>query len=220
MPGLFITGTDTDVGKTYIAAEIARQLTERGLSVAVYKPVASGCRWVDGELISDDAIALWEAAGRPGTLRDVCPQCFEAPVAPSVAAQMAGRDVDQELLRRGLSKWSGYDFMIVEGVGGLMSPISNDDFVADLADEFQYPLLVVAANRIGVVNQTLQTLITASVFRDGLSVTGVILNDCHSSAPDDASQASNLDQLRQYCVPPVIDHVTHGGTLDGVDWLF
>ena len=217
MAGLFITGTDTEVGKTYVASEIARQLTQRGLSVGVYKPVASGCRWVDGELVSDDAVSLWEAAGRPRTLRDVCPQCFEAPLAPPLAAAAAGEVVDQAKLREGLAPWTKSDFLVVEGAGGLMSPLSNEDFVADLAHDFQMPLIVVAANRIGVVNQTLQTLITASVFRDGLDVTGVILNDVEATTQD-MSRDSNLEQLRQYCVPPVLDHIAHGGSLENVDW--
>lgn len=225
MPGLFITGTDTDVGKTHVAAEIARQLTGQGLSVGVYKPVASGCRWVDGELISDDAVALWEAAGRPRTLRDVCPQCFEAALAPPLAARAAGAAVNPGLLRAGLAVWDGCDFLIVEGVGGLMSPISDEEFVRDLAYDFQLPMLVVAANRIGVVNQTLQTLITASTFREGLELTGVVLNDV-TPRNDDCSRDSNYKQLQRHCgppviarVPPVLAHVAFGGTIEGVDWL-
>ena len=83
-PGLFITGTDTGVGKTYVAALIARSLAASGRRVGVYKPAASGCpRDPDGRLVSGDAVALWEAAGQPGELEYVCPQCFAAPLGPA-----------------------------------------------------------------------------------------------------------------------------------------
>ena len=110
--GLFITGTDTGVGKTHVAAMIARSLCAAGRRVGVYKPAASGCRRpadgdpADGEgLISDDAVALWNAAGRPGELRQVCPQCFEAPLAPHLAAAREGKCVDPDLLRSGIDYW-------------------------------------------------------------------------------------------------------------------
>src|SRR5688572_27332873 len=100
--GLFITGTDTGVGKTYVAALIAGALVTAGRTVGVYKPTASGCRREGGELISDDAVALWEAAGRPGELERACPQRFAAPLAPHLAARAEGREVDAALLRSGL----------------------------------------------------------------------------------------------------------------------
>ena len=78
--GLFITGTGTGVGKTYVAALIARSLVAAGKRVGVYKPVASGCELQTGELVSPDAVTLWEAAGKPGTLQQVCPQRFAAPL--------------------------------------------------------------------------------------------------------------------------------------------
>jgi dethiobiotin synthetase len=103
--GLFITGTGTGVGKTYVASLIARALRATGRRVGVYKPVASGCDLVDGELVSPDAVALWEAAGRPGTLDQVCPQRFAAPLAPHLAARAEGKRVDCGLLLRSLGFW-------------------------------------------------------------------------------------------------------------------
>jgi dethiobiotin synthetase len=216
--GLFITGNDTDVGKTYVTAEIARLLVERGMSVGVYKPVASGCRRVDGQLVSADAVALWEAAGRPKSLDAVCPQRFEAPLAPPLAAAAEGRQVDSALIRRGLEVWSGCDFLLVEGVGGIMSPISDDEYVGDIASDINLPLLMVIANRIGAVNQALQSIVTASVFREGLPVQGLVLNDA-TIDNGDPSRTSNLEQLRLHCVPPVLAHVPHAGQLANVDWL-
>ncbi|HEX3869295.1 MAG TPA: dethiobiotin synthase, partial [Pirellulales bacterium] len=129
--GLFVTGTDTGVGKTYVSAMIARSLVAQGRRVGVYKPIASGCdNGIEG-LVSHDAVTLWEAAGRPGTLDRVCPQCFRAPLAPPVAARLENRTVDGKLLRSGLDYWSqSSEIVIVEGAGGLMSPVSEDDYVA------------------------------------------------------------------------------------------
>lgn len=218
--GYFITGTGTDVGKTYVASLLARELVAMGHRVGVYKPVASGCvsgdraktRRGEGQSqISGDAVALWEAAGRPLTLEEVCPQRFLAPVAPNVAARMEGRRVDADLLRIGIDPWlGGSDIVLVEGAGGLMSPISADDYNADLAADLGFPLIVVAANRLGVINDTLQTVITASVWGAGLEIAGVVLNQA-SPPGDDASLNSNADQLREHLRVPLLGEIAWGG---------
>ena len=221
IPGLFVTGTDTEVGKTYVAAMIARALVEAGCRVGVYKPVASGCRREGGELISGDARALWEAAGRPGLLDRVCPQRFTAPLAPHLAAREEGKGIDEQLLRTGIEYWQGRsEIVIVEGIGGLMSPLGEEDYVAELAEEFGFPLLVVAKNSLGVINQTLQTLITAATFRRGLPIAGVVLNN-PTPPGDDRSRASNRDELTARCVPPVLAEVAWGAERfdPAVDWF-
>jgi len=221
VPGLFITGTDTEVGKTYVAALIARALAASGRRVGVYKPAASGC-WHEGDqLVCDDAVALWEAAGRPGELERVCPQQFVAPLAPHLAARAEGREIDAKLLRTGIEYWRQQsDVVLVEGAGGLMSPMGDEDYVADLADEFGYPLLVVSRNVLGTINATLQTLITAATFRDGLEIAGVVLNNIAPPACD-ASLASNRQELAARCVPPILAEVAWGtDRFDAeVDWF-
>jgi len=217
--GLFITGTGTGVGKTYVASLIARVLREAGKRVGVYKPVASGCAMRGGRLVSPDAVALWMAAGQPGTLDAVCPQTFAAPLAPHLAARAEGRRVDAGQLRSGLDYWrETCDVVLVEGAGGLMSPISDDDYNADLADEFGFPLVVVAVNELGTINATLQTLIAAATYREGLRVAGIVLNSPRALA-DDPSVESNADELARRCVPPLLAVVEHGGGFDrAVDW--
>lgn len=223
MHGLFITGTGTEVGKTYVTALIARQLREEGVRVGVYKPAASDCRIVDGTLVSDDAVTLWEAAGQPLTLDAVCPQRFAAPIAPHLAAREEGKRIDADLLRGGLDVWrEACDIVLIEGAGGLMSPLSDDDYNANLAIDFGFPLVVVAANRLGVINDTLQTIITASVvdsLQGGkpLSIAGVVLNSATSES--DESQATNATEIEQRAGPPLLACVPWNGHFDRpINW--
>jgi dethiobiotin synthetase len=222
-PGLFITGTDTGVGKTYVAALIARSLVASGRRVGVYKPAASGCtRDAGGQLVSDDAVALWQAAGSPGDLEHVCPQRFAAPLAPHLAAREEGRTLDADLLRTGLDYWKARsDFILVEGAGGLLSPLGEREYVADLARDFGYPLIIVSRNILGTINATLQTLFTASHYRGGLPVAGVVLNHPAPPLADDISLATNCAELAARCTVPLLAGVEFGAReFDAdVDWL-
>lgn len=218
--GLFITGTNTSVGKTYVGALIARTLRQRGIRVGVYKPAASGGRQEGDAVVGEDGLLLWEAAGRPAPLEQVCPQVFAAPLAPHLAARLEGRTLDPQLLRSGLAYWRDRcQIVLVEGAGGLMSPLGDDEYVADLASEFGYPLVIVAKNEIGVINQTLQTLIVAHTFRDGLPVAGIVLNDTGPAA--DPSMSTNGAELRRRCVSPLLAQVTWQAEVFGedIDWL-
>lgn len=219
--GLFITGTGTGVGKTYVGCLIATALRETGHRVGVYKPVASGCVRRGARLVSDDAAALGEAAGQPGEHDRVCPQRFALPVAPHLAARAEGCEVDAALLRRGLSYWrESCDIVLVEGAGGLMSPITDNQYVADLAQDFGYPLLIVAPNALGVINATLQTLITARTYRDGLPVAGIVLNNI-SPPGNDPSVGTNRAELARRCQPPVLAEIGFGADRfdTNVDWF-
>lgn len=204
--GLFVTGTDTDVGKTYAAALIVRSLVAQGRRVGVYKPAASGCRRdpATGDLTSDDAVALWEAAGHPGELERVCPQRFAAPLAPHLAAQAEGRLLDGELLRWGLDYWrERSDVVVVEGAGGLFSPLGDEELNIQLACDFGWPLVIVTANRLGVVNATLSNQNAISGFNlqnmaRALRVGCVVLNDVQPDDGKDPSRQSNGSELRKF----------------------
>ena len=191
--GLFVTGTDTDIGKTFVSCLIAKALC-RTRTIGVYKPVASGCLWQDGTLVAQDAELLWKAAGRPQTPERVAPQRFAAPLAPHLAAAAEGTTVDAPLLRSGAKAWSEYEVLLVEGVGGLMSPISDVDLVVDVAVEFGYPLVVIVPNVLGAINQALQTLAVARQYK--LSVAALVINDV--AEQDDPSRSSNAAEIRRW----------------------
>ena len=224
--GLFITGTDTGVGKTYVAGLIARALRAEGMTVGVYKPVASGCRSPNEPSPDDDAWQLWDAAGRPGAIEQVCPQAFQPPLAPHLAARAEGRMVDRDLLRTGVEYWRQHaDVVLVEGVGGLLSPLSEADYVADLAIELGYPTVVVSRNTLGTINATLQTLFVAGNYRGGLPIAGVVLNDVvrddGSKAESDLSVDSNAAELASRMNVPLLAHVAWEATAfdPPVAWL-
>jgi dethiobiotin synthetase len=173
----------------------------------MYKPVLSGyttelaaCAVDQVSTTHDDDMVLWLASGRFGELERVCPQRFRAPLAPSLAARAEGRSVDARLLRRGAEYWrQNSDIVLVEGAGGLMSPLTDDEYVADLALDFGYPLVVVTANCLGAINQTLQTIITAGTYRGGLPVAAVVLNHALSASEPDGSvlaRETNFQELR------------------------
>lgn len=219
--GLFITGTGTEVGKTRVAAMIARALVAVGCRVGVYKPAASGCRLAAGECIADDAVTLWEAAGRPGTLDRVCPQRFLAPQAPHLAARAEGRSVDPALLRSGLEYWTATsELALVEGAGGLLSPLGDEDYNIDLAAEFGFPLVIVAANELGAINATLQTVLTARAWAPQLPIAGIVLNQA-TRRDGDASLASNAEEIAGRTAVPLLATLQYGATAfaEDVDWL-
>lgn len=210
-PGLFITGTNTGVGKTYFTAQLAAAWQRQGMAVGVYKPAASGCeKTATGDYLAADAISLWEAAGRPGTLAEVCPQCFEAPLAPHLAARAEGRQLDPYLLRRGIQVWQERsERVLVEGAGGFLSPLGDQEYVADLANDLGYPLVIVAANEIGVIHQVLQTLICASHYAGGLAVAAVVLSSVRPGSDEhDPSVLSNAEEIAARC--PLVPVFTLG----------
>lgn len=173
-PGVFITGTDTGVGKTLVAVGLALVLKERGVKVGVMKPVATGCYGHEKNLVSQDAVCLLEASQNEYP-RLTNPVRFRNALAPNVAATIERKEIVLEKIYdayRQLQKH--YDFIIVEGIGGLLVPLTNDYFIANLIKDFNLPIVVVARNVLGTINHTLLT-IDAAVIR-GFEIRGVIFN--------------------------------------------
>ncbi len=175
LKGVFVTGTDTDVGKTLIAGAIARSLRKDSRRVEVFKPAASGCRKDREGLISADAEFLAACADSRRSLAQITPVRFHSALAPNVAAEKESRPVDLSEIFRSYCRLEGNcDAVVVEGVGGLLCPIREDFWVIHFARLTGLPLVIVARPGLGTINHTLLTLHAADSM--GIQVAGVIIN--------------------------------------------
>jgi dethiobiotin synthetase len=173
--GVFVTGTDTEVGKTLVAGAIARSLRRAGMQVEPFKPAASGCRKDREGLISDDAEFLAACSESRRSLAQITPVRYAAALAPNVAAEKEGRPVDLDAIFTEYRQLEGAaDAVVVEGVGGLLCPIREDFWVIHLARLTRLPLVIVARPTLGTINHTLLTIHAARSM--GIEVAGVIIN--------------------------------------------
>ena len=170
-PGVFVTGTGTEVGKTVVAAALARTLVEDGKRVAVFKPSVTGLE----EAGESDHALLRRASGSSQNDEEIAPYRFQPPASPHLAAALADEEIDPERLRQSASQAAaGADAIVCEGVGGLLVPLSPTYLVRDLALDLGYPLVIVAAPGLGTINHTLLTVESARAA--GLEVAAVVLN--------------------------------------------
>jgi dethiobiotin synthetase len=168
--GCFVTGTGTDVGKTVVAAAIARTRTRRGAAVSVFKPAVTGLE-EPGEA---DHELLRRAAGSAQSDDEIAPYRYGPPASPHLAAALAGEEIDpRRLLDAARAAAGGAEVLVCEGVGGLLVPLGRDYLVRDLAAELGLPLVVAACPGLGTINHTLLTLGAARAA--GLSVAKVVL---------------------------------------------
>ena len=190
MQGVFITGTNTEVGKTHIATMLARELTELGIRVIPRKPIESGCRKSGDELVPLDAQALKEAADYEGSLSEVCPYRFEPPISPVRAAHLANKVLTTEQLVKICLDGSENGFVLVEGAGGFYSPLAEDGLNADLAMALQLPVVLVASDSLGCINQVL--LNAEAIKVRGLNLVGVVLNTIEAPHDENMDNAADL----------------------------
>jgi dethiobiotin synthetase len=190
MQGVFITGTSTDVGKTFVGVAIARAITRRKVKVIPRKPIESGCTRQGEELIPPDATALKEAADYQGPLSDVCPYRFEPPISPVRAAHLANKILTTEQLVNICLQGSEDGFVLVEGAGGFYSPLAENGLNADLAVALQLPVLLVADDRLGVLSQVL--LNAEAMQMRGLILAGVVLNQLDGDRDDYMDNSADL----------------------------
>jgi len=245
LKGVFITGTDTGVGKTIVSAVIIRALIRKGIKVGAMKPLETGCKKAEGTvpdlrteqggvplyragveselspwgstLIPADGMFLREMAEMDDPIDLVTPVRFEQPLAPMVAADIEKKVVDLDAVRGAYKALSGkYDFMVVEGVGGLLVPIMRSPspatrhpspfFVADLIKDLNLPVIIVACLKLGTINHTLLTVNQA--LREGLNVSGVIISQ--SALSDNTISAkTNPDAMRELCSVPILGTVPY-----------
>jgi dethiobiotin synthetase len=189
--GVFVTGTDTGVGKTVVACALIRELMRQGTLVGAMKPIETGVG-PQGPL---DAQALQRAAGGHDPLELVCPERFALPAAPSVAARAEGREVRLGAIVAAFQHLTArYEIVIVEGAGGLLVPLSQTLTMADLAATLELPLLVVTRGALGTINHTRLTLEAAQA--RGITVLGVVVSHAGGTLSD--ADAENLGELREW----------------------
>jgi len=200
MPALFITATDTNAGKTYCSALLVRALRDLGFDAVGMKPFCSGPR--------DDAEILAEASEQCEPLNLINPIWFRAPLSPWAASMVEQRPVDLALARDGFDQLcSRHEWVIVEGVGGWLVPLNAQWTVADLVEDWALPVLLVAEDKLGVLNHTLLTL--ESIRRRPVRFLGTLLNEMPAHA-DDASRTTNRALLEMWPGTEVLGSITAG----------
>ncbi len=205
---LFITGTDTGVGKTYLTLQLLRLLRARGLRCAGFKPICCGDR--------RDAELLLAASSEGLTIDEINPLWLHTPLAPFAASLIEHVEIDTNRLLDAFEKLTTRcDCVLVEGVGGWLVPITQNYFVSDLAGAMKLPVLVVAQNRLGCLNHTLLTL--RNIEAAGARCSGVVLHS--AQATDDIAAATNSDMLRRLIDAPMLPTVTEQLTELPLEWL-
>lgn len=196
--GYFITGTDTNVGKTWSTVALMRHLQGKGLTVAAMKPVAAGCQWLDGTWKNDDAMLLQAYSSLELDYAQVNPYAFEQPVSPHVAC--GGANISLPLLNAAFAELSGLaEVVLVEGAGGWYSPLDNSLSNADLAKTLRLPVILVVGLRLGCINHALLT-------RRAIRQSGMVCAGWVAVALDPLMQAmaENLAYLRETIDAPML----------------
>ena len=223
MQGLFITATDTGVGKTEITAAIARQWRREGRNFAVCKPVATGAEPdAQGRLVADDTRRLAKAAG-DAEWSAITPLVFPEPAAPPVAARLAGQTLQLEQIVQAVrQRQQPGRALLVEGAGGLLCPLTQEHTFADLIKQLDLPVLIVARRSLGTLNHTLLT-VEAALRRD-LRVVGIVVNE--TSPPISVAEQTNVEELAVRVPVPIRAVVSYrnGGyeeeipPISAIDW--
>lgn len=203
MRGLIVIGTDTEVGKTVCTAVLAAGLVAHGHDVGVMKPVACG-----GD---EDSRTLIAAAGLRDDISKITPFLYEDPVSPHLAAERAGRPLDQsEIVTSAQRLAQEHDILLVEGVGGLLVPLDRETLLPTLLKALGMPLVVVARTGVGTINHTLLTL--SEVHRRTLPLAGILFNRLDPDV-DPEVENDNIRTITEMAKSPSLGVVPHNGEL-------
>lgn len=183
MKQYFVTGTDTEVGKTYATCHLLRAATQAKLTSIGYKPIAAGCDLVDGEWVNEDAANIQKASGLSLPISEINPIALKPPIAPHIAASEAGVELTQDAIEKGLNHLQSYnvDFLLMEGAGGWRLPLSlgNDNaptrYLSDVVKSLNMPVILVVGMRLGCLNHAMLT--AEAILADGLTIAGWVAND-------------------------------------------
>lgn len=197
----FVTGTDTDAGKTYVSVGLLKAAGRAGLRSLGVKPIAAGAEWLDGKLCNEDALRIQAASSVKLHYDQVNPVVFEPAIAPHIAAQIENRVVSVSRLEgfiRG-SLLTPHDFSLVEGAGGWRVPLNDRELLSDLARQLALPVIVIVNMKLGCLNHAFLTM--EAIRRDGLNVAGWVANGGQHSMP---YYNENLATLKQSMSAPFL----------------
>jgi dethiobiotin synthetase len=203
--GFFVTGTDTGVGKTLISSALVHHFALGGYRSVGLKPVAAGCEWKNGRLLSDDVAQLRAASNVALPLEIINPYAFEPPLAPHIAADMAGQRIEmQPILEAFCQAAAAADIVVVEGVGGFRVPLNDSEDTADLAARLALPVILVVGMRLGCLSHALLT--AECIFARGLKLAGWIANTID---PQMSAFQENLQSLEKRIPAPCLGVVSY-----------
>ncbi len=196
--GIFMTGTDTDVGKTWVGCQIIKALRQQGYNITPRKPVESG--WND-DVTQTDAWKLANAANKQHQLNVTCPNRFKTAVSPSRAAQLEGQKISLAALKQQcLNKVDSEQILYVEGAGGFYSPLCQDGLNADLCVALDLPVILVAEDKLGCINHVL--LSVEAIKKRGLLLSCIVLNQRQITEVE--TQQNNAQDLKNYLPDEII----------------
>jgi dethiobiotin synthetase len=172
---LFITGTDTEVGKTLVTGLLARLLTEKGIKTITQKWVQTGCTGVSKDIAMHMKLMAGDAKRMEKYLSDMAPYVLEFPSSPHLAASLEKRHIDAGRIEDSFRRLAeDFDFVLVEGTGGVMVPLNDEEMIVDIVKRLRLKVLVVAENRLGAINQTLLTV--EALKERNLKIAGIVFN--------------------------------------------
>lgn len=200
--GIFITGTDTGVGKTFVAAGLIKAIRGKGINVCPMKPVETGCRIKKGRLVPADAVKLLKASGIEESLEAVNPYRFRQPLAPAVAAENEGIVIKRSNIISAYKRLSkSYDFIVIEGAGGIMTPVYKEYLCLDMIKNFALSVIIVSRPGLGTINHSLLTIEAAR--SRGVNVHGLIINHAADKGKD-LSEKSNPEIIESIGRVPIL----------------
>ncbi|OEU66903.1 MAG: dethiobiotin synthase [Desulfovibrio sp. S3730MH75] len=208
IPGVFITGTGTDIGKTVVTAGLARLFQKTGVKVLPVKPVQSGgVRQPNGKLDSPDG-DVYKSAGAEWNLETQCPYIFEPACSPHLAAKLFGVELDVSSIAEKVSRLEDLGTLLVEGAGGILVPLNGESTMLDLMKELSYPVVLVAGNKLGTINDSLLSLMALK--QAGIKVCGVIMTSCEGPAPSEFGMAEdNIRSIEKFSGVKVLSSIPY-----------
>ena len=206
--GMFVTGTDTGIGKTFSSCALLRSLRASGRRVQGMKPVASGCEWIDGQWRNEDALALMAAANTDVDYADVNPYALPLATAPQIASKQAGVTIELPVLQKAFMQLGlSADFVLVEGVGGWLAPLSDSLDQVHLVQAFQLPVVLVVGLRLGCINHA--RLSEQSILASGCRMLGWLGNAVEEGFDSDGNYFTALAGSLQ---TPCLGRLSYGPT--------